>query len=85
MSRNACQFCLFPSGAGGNERLFRLGGSYLTLYDLYNLRMPAELVASAGGENVRAIDARTGKYIPNFSVDLREALPDGAIVPDPFL
>ncbi len=26
---------------------------------------------------VRAIDARTGKYIPNFSIDLREALPEG--------
>ncbi len=26
---------------------------------------------------VRAIDARTGKYIPNFSADLRDALPEG--------
>ncbi|HEY6814688.1 MAG TPA: PQQ-binding-like beta-propeller repeat protein [Croceibacterium sp.] len=31
---------------------------------------------------VRAIDARTGKYVPNFSIDLREALPAGSIVPD---
>src|SRR5436190_1718020 len=31
---------------------------------------------------VRAIDARTGKYVPNFSVDLREALPAGSIVPE---
>jgi len=30
----------------------------------------------------RAIDARTGKYIPNFSVDLRDALPEGSIVPE---
>jgi len=26
---------------------------------------------------VRAIDARTGKYIPDFSIDVREALPEG--------
>ena len=26
----------------------RLGGSYLTLYDLYNLKLPAELVALSG-------------------------------------
>jgi len=26
---------------------------------------------------IRAIDARTGKYIPDFSIDLREALPEG--------
>jgi len=31
---------------------------------------------------VRAIDARTGKYIPNFSVDLRDALPAGSVVPE---
>jgi glucose dehydrogenase len=31
---------------------------------------------------VRAIDARTGKYIPGFSVDLRDALPAGSIVPE---
>jgi len=30
---------------------------------------------------VRAIDARTGRYIPNFSVDLRDALPAGSVVP----
>ena len=31
---------------------------------------------------VRAIDARTGRYIPNFSVDLRDALPAGSVVPE---
>jgi glucose dehydrogenase len=31
---------------------------------------------------VRAIDARTGQYVPNFSVDLRDALPAGSIVPE---
>ena len=31
---------------------------------------------------LRAVDARTGKYIPNFSVDVREALPAGSIVPE---
>src|SRR5690606_10573880 len=31
---------------------------------------------------VRAIDARTGKYVPNFSIDLRDALPEGSIVPE---
>ncbi|HLT35125.1 MAG TPA: PQQ-binding-like beta-propeller repeat protein, partial [Enhygromyxa sp.] len=30
---------------------------------------------------LRAIDARTGKYIDGFSVDLREALPEGSVVP----
>ncbi|MBT2134440.1 pyrroloquinoline quinone-dependent dehydrogenase [Croceibacterium sp. LX-88] len=30
---------------------------------------------------LRAIDARTGKYIDNFSVDLRQALPEGSVVP----
>lgn len=30
---------------------------------------------------LRAIDARTGKYISDFSVDLRDALPEGSIVP----
>lgn len=30
---------------------------------------------------VRAIDTRTGQYIPNFSIDLREALPEGSVVP----
>jgi glucose dehydrogenase len=35
---------------------------------------------------VRAIDARTGKYIPNFSVDLRDALPAGhADTPRPLM
>ena len=35
---------------------------------------------------VRAIDARTGKYIPNFSVDLRDALPEGhAETPRPLM
>lgn len=35
---------------------------------------------------VRAIDARTGKYIPNFSADLREALPEGhAETPRPLM
>ncbi len=31
---------------------------------------------------VRAIDARTGAYIPNFSIDLREALPSGSVAPE---
>jgi glucose dehydrogenase len=31
---------------------------------------------------VRAIDARTGRYIPNFSVDLRDALPQGSLIPE---
>ena len=31
---------------------------------------------------VRAIDARTGKYVPNFSIDLRDALPAGSVVPE---
>ncbi len=31
---------------------------------------------------VRAIDARSGKYVPNFSIDLRDALPEGSIVPE---
>jgi glucose dehydrogenase len=30
---------------------------------------------------LRAIDARTGKYIEGFSVDLRDALPEGSVVP----
>jgi len=30
---------------------------------------------------VRAIDTRTGQYIPDFSIDLREALPEGSAVP----
>lgn len=30
---------------------------------------------------IRAIDARTGKYIENFSIDLRTALPEGSAVP----
>jgi quinoprotein glucose dehydrogenase len=30
---------------------------------------------------VRAIDTRTGQYIANFSIDLREALPEGSAVP----
>ncbi len=30
---------------------------------------------------VRAIDARTGKYIENFSIDLRDALPEGSEMP----
>jgi quinoprotein glucose dehydrogenase len=30
---------------------------------------------------VRAIDTRTGQYIPDFSIDLREALPEGSVVP----
>ena len=30
---------------------------------------------------VRAIDARTGKYIPDFQIDLRQALPEGSVVP----
>lgn len=35
---------------------------------------------------VRAIDARTGKYIPNFSIDLRNALPEGhAPTPRPLM
>ena len=35
---------------------------------------------------VRALDARTGKYIPNFSIDLREALPEGhAETPRPLM
>ncbi len=35
---------------------------------------------------IRAIDARTGKYIPNFSVDLRDALPEGhAPTPRPLM
>jgi quinoprotein glucose dehydrogenase len=35
---------------------------------------------------VRAIDARTGQYIPNFSIDLREALPEGhAPTPRPLM
>src|SRR5690606_11511446 len=31
---------------------------------------------------VRAIDARTGRYVPNFSIYLRDALPEGSIVPE---
>ncbi len=35
---------------------------------------------------IRAVDARTGKYIPNFSVDLRDALPEGhAPTPRPLM
>jgi quinoprotein glucose dehydrogenase len=35
---------------------------------------------------VRAIDARTGKYVPNFSIDLRDALPAGhADTPRPLM
>jgi len=35
---------------------------------------------------VRAIDARTGKYIPDFSIDVREALPEGhAPTPRPLM
>jgi quinoprotein glucose dehydrogenase len=35
---------------------------------------------------VRAIDARTGKYIPSFSIDIREALPPGhAEIPRPLM
>ena len=35
---------------------------------------------------VRAIDARTGKYVPDFSVDLRDALPEGhADTPRPLM
>ncbi|MBO9518152.1 MAG: pyrroloquinoline quinone-dependent dehydrogenase [Porphyrobacter sp.] len=35
---------------------------------------------------LRAIDARTGKYIPGFSVDLRDALPEGhAETPRPLM
>lgn len=35
---------------------------------------------------VRAIDARTGKYIENFSIDVREALPEGhAPTPRPLM
>jgi hypothetical protein len=35
---------------------------------------------------VRAIDARTGKYVPNFSIDLRDALPPGhADTPRPLM
>ncbi len=35
---------------------------------------------------VRAIDARTGKYVPGFSVDLRDALPEGhAETPRPLM
>ena len=35
---------------------------------------------------LRAIDARTGKYIPGFSVDLRDALPEGhAPTPRPLM
>ncbi|OYW46359.1 MAG: hypothetical protein B7Z08_02455 [Sphingomonadales bacterium 32-68-7] len=35
---------------------------------------------------LRAIDARTGKYVPGFSVDIREALPDGhAPTPRPLM
>jgi glucose dehydrogenase len=30
---------------------------------------------------LRAIDARTGKYVPGFSVDLRDALPEGSVMP----
>ena len=30
---------------------------------------------------VRAIDASTGQYVPNFSIDLRDGLPQGSIVP----
>jgi glucose dehydrogenase len=31
---------------------------------------------------VRAIDARTGKYVPGFSIDLRDGLPTGSLVPE---
>jgi glucose dehydrogenase len=35
---------------------------------------------------VRAIDANTGKYVPDFSIDLREALPEGhAPTPRPLM
>jgi quinoprotein glucose dehydrogenase len=35
---------------------------------------------------VRAVDARTGKYIPNFSIDVRDALPEGhAETPRPLM
>lgn len=35
---------------------------------------------------VRAVDARTGKYVPNFSIDLRDALPEGhAETPRPLM
>jgi quinoprotein glucose dehydrogenase len=35
---------------------------------------------------VRAIDARTGKYIPDFSIDVRDALPEGhADTPRPLM
>src|SRR5688572_19623319 len=31
---------------------------------------------------VRAIDARSGKYVPNFTIDLRDAPPEGGCVPE---
>ena len=30
---------------------------------------------------VRAIDTRTGRYIENFSIDMRDALPEGSVTP----